>query len=344
MNYFSSQVLFRIEEASALYTARRQAADMAHRAGFCEVATGRVALVVTEAASNILKHGVRGEIMIRVVTHGSEKGIEILALDRGPGMKNLEASMHDGVSTAGSYGVGLGAISRLANDFDIYTAPGKGTAVWMLLWRDQKQTRRFKWEIGCVCLPIPSELECGDTWAAVESAHGLSVMVADGLGHGPEAATASQAAVEVVQQAPDLPPDQAVQKAHLKLHGTRGAAVAVAHLDTMREELQFAGIGNIAACIVQNTEARQMMSHNGIVGSNLRKLQLLTSPWTPDALLIMHSDGLGTRWDLNAYPGLSSAHPALIAGVLYRDFIRGRDDVTVLVIRAASHVRPAAQP
>jgi hypothetical protein len=49
--------------------------------------------------------------------------------------------------------------------------------------------------------------------------------------------------------------------------------------------------------------------------------------------LVLHSDGLGTRWNLNAYPGLSAHHPSLIAGVLYRDFKRGTDDVTVLVAK-----------
>jgi len=54
-------------------------------------------------------------------------------------------------------------------------------------------------------------------------------------------------------------------------------------------------------------------------------------PLTLDAMLIMHSDGIGTRWDLERYPGLPQRHPALIAAVLYRDHARGRDDAGIVV-------------
>ena len=84
-----------------------------------------------------------------------------------------------------------------------------------------------------------------------------------------------------------------------------------------------------------------MVSHNGTVGHVTRKVQEFVYPWLPGALVIMHSDGLGTQWSLERYPGLALRDPALIAGVLYRDFQRGRDDVTVLVAREAARGRPA---
>jgi hypothetical protein len=76
-----------------------------------------------------------------------------------------------------------------------------------------------------------------------------------------------------------------------------------------------------------------MVSHNGIVGSNMRKVQEFTQAWQPGSLLVLCSDGLNTRWDLNRYPGLADRHPSVIAALLYRDFARRRDDVTVLVLR-----------
>jgi hypothetical protein len=76
-----------------------------------------------------------------------------------------------------------------------------------------------------------------------------------------------------------------------------------------------------------------MVSYNGTVGHEVRKIQEFTYQWPQQGLLVMHSDGLKTQWRLDRYPGLMHKHPSLIAGVLYRDFNRGRDDVTVLVAR-----------
>jgi hypothetical protein len=92
-------------------------------------------------------------------------------------------------------------------------------------------------------------------------------------------------------------------------------------------------VGNIAAHLITRHDRRQLVSHNGIVGSNVRKVQEFDAPWTEDTLLVLHSDGLQSRWHLDDYPGLAMCHPALIAGVLYRDHARGRDDVTVVVVR-----------
>jgi hypothetical protein len=78
-----------------------------------------------------------------------------------------------------------------------------------------------------------------------------------------------------------------------------------------------------------------MVSLAGTAGHNMRKAQSFDYPY-PDGLVLMHSDGLATGWDLDRYPGLAHAHPTLIAGVLFRDYWRQRDDVTVLVARGAA--------
>jgi hypothetical protein len=81
------------------------------------------------------------------------------------------------------------------------------------------------------------------------------------------------------------------------------------------------------------------VSHNGIVGHNMRKVQEFVVPCPPGALCIMHSDGIQTQWDLAAYPGLHARTPALIAAILMRDFIRRRDDAMVLVVRHHGEAR-----
>ncbi|SNS88311.1 Anti-sigma regulatory factor (Ser/Thr protein kinase) [Noviherbaspirillum humi] len=329
----SRQRLVRIEESSAVAAARREATDLAAELGFDDIAAGEVALVVTEAATNILKHAGRGQILIRPLRSGSDGGIEVLAIDAGPGMRNVSFSMQDGTSTAGSYGVGLGAMRRLADEFDLYTQPDKGTVILMTVWPKGALPPAPLLHVGAVCVPIPGEVACGDAWAIAAEPNAAAVMVADGLGHGEHAAAAAGAATSMFADAPGLPPAASMQDVHGALRATRGAAVAIARIDMMAEQIVFAGVGNIAASVLDGRDRRQLVSHNGIVGSNMRKVQEFTAPWHDGCLLLMHSDGLGSRWDIDQYPGLAACHPAIIAGVLYRDFCRGRDDVTVLAVR-----------
>jgi anti-sigma regulatory factor (Ser/Thr protein kinase) len=326
------QTIFRIEEVSQVASVRRAGSELAQMLGFDETMTGRVALVITEAATNIVKHAVRGDMLLRAVTHGGTFGVEIIAIDSGPGMRNLAFHMQDGNSTAGSYGAGLGVMRRQSSEFDIYTVPNGGTALCSIVWSGPNIDHSKRRKVGVVCLPLAGEEVCGDAWAVVESADCLSVLVADGLGHGPEAARASRAAVSAVEQHPNTMPGELIQLIHGALRSTRGAAVGLARLDFHTEELHFVGVGNVAAAVHEADARHHLVSFNGIVGSNMQKLKVFTVAWTENMRLIMHSDGIGTSWDLKQYPGLLACHPSVIAAVLYRDFARLRDDVTVLVV------------
>lgn len=324
---------FHVGELSEIAAARRGAAGMARRLKFDETRAGRLAIVVTEAATNIVKHAREGVILLRPIQADGHCGVEVIALDSGPGMANVDALMADGTSTAGTYGVGLGAIQRQSDTFDIYSAPGKGTALVMIVWCADGPVPNTGWEVGAVCVPIPGEEECGDNWGVSFGRGAISVVVADGLGHGPEAAKASTAAIDVSLAFDKGSPRARMEDAHGALRGTRGAAAAIADIDAYDGKLRFAGIGNIAGSIINSGPRRHLLSHNGIVGSNLRKVQEFEQPWDGSSLLILHSDGINTRWDLDTYPGLAFHHVALVAAVLYRDFCRGRDDATVVVIR-----------
>lgn len=330
---FGKQSTFHIGELSEIASARRAGNELARKIGFDEVRTGQVALVITEAGTNIVKHAREGEILLRVRHSDGCCGVEIVALDRGPGMANVAIRMVDGNSSTGTYGVGLGAIGRLSSEFDMYSTEGQGTVLVMTIWASASGPAHHDWELGGVCIALAGEEVCGDAFEVHCHACGATVAMADGLGHGPDAARASEPAVALVASRPGRAAGELMQLAHEALHGTRGAAMAVAVIDTDRESLTFAGIGNIAGSIYNNGPRRHLMSHNGIVGSNLRKVQEFIHPWQSGALLILHSDGIGTRWDLNAYPGLEARHPTLIAAVLYRDFARVRDDASILVLR-----------
>ncbi len=333
LNKLGRQSAFHIGELSEVASARRAGNELARKLGFDEVRTGQLAIVITEAATNIVKHAGEGEILIRSLHRDSHAGIEVIAIDRGPGMDNVALRMEDGHSTAGTYGVGLGAISRLAQELDIYSSTGLGTALMMVLWADGTARAHCNWSVGAVCLPMGGEDVSGDAWDIGRTPAGLTIAAADGLGHGPEAARASEAAVALIAADAGLPPASLMQLAHDKLRGTRGAALAIAVIEPAKNSLLFTGVGNIAGSILHSGSSSHLMSHNGIVGSNLRKAQEFLHPWACGSLLILHSDGLGTRWDLDSYPGLFVRHPSLIAAVLYRDFSRHRDDSLVLVVR-----------
>jgi len=317
--------------------ARRVAATMARHLGFDETNQGRVAVVATEAATNIVKHGKGGEVLLRPLQEDGECGIELLALDKGPGIVNLAESRLDGVSRSGTAGTGLGAIVRMADDHDVYTRPDQGTALLARIWQTRRGIpRRSPLEVGGVSVPKMGETVCGDGWAMTPDASGACLLLADGLGHGPDAAAAAQEAIRIFRKHAAEGPVAILRFAHDALRSTRGAAVAVSDIDCESEVVTFAGVGNIAGTVLAATGRRNMVSHNGTLGHAARTFSEFTYPWTSAALIVLHSDGLVSHWSLDAYPGIANRDPSLIAAVLYRDFTRGRDDTTVVVAKRAS--------
>ncbi|MDZ8189334.1 MAG: ATP-binding protein/SpoIIE family protein phosphatase [Nostoc sp. ChiSLP02] len=330
-------VALTITEPSQTGEARRKAIALATKLGFEEIKRGKVGIVVTEIASNLIQHTHGGVLLLRALQDDSAVGIEVLSLDKGQGMFDVDECLQDGFSTAGTLGNGLGAIRRLSDVFEIYSIPNQGTALLARLWSYSiPQPGENTLEIGVVCLSKLEEDVSGDAWAhRIEGGRSL-LLVADGLGHGSAAASAALEAVRTFQEHYHYSPAAIVQAAHAALRNTRGAALAIAEIDSEQLCVRFAGIGNIAASIFSFTEQHHLLSYNGIVGHELRKIQEFSYPWYANGMLIMHSDGLGSKWRLDRYPGLAQKHPSLIAGVLYRDFNRERDDVTVLVAKGIS--------
>lgn len=323
-----------VREESQVAQARRAAVGHARKLGFSEEDAGRVAIVATELATNLVKHGGGGELLVSSYDDRTGVGVECLALDKGSGIRDLDASLRDGHSTAGSAGTGLGAIVRGSHLLDIFARPGQGTAVLarMQSGRPHRSGRPvLPAVLGTINLPMPGEEACGDAWCRQAHGRGFTLMMADGLGHGPLAAVASHRAVQVFLANHERGPATVLELMHAALQPTRGAAVAIADIDMERGVVTYAGVGNIAGSLISGGEVKRMVSHNGTVGHAVRRVQAFTYPFHAPPMLVMCSDGLSAQWSLDPYPGLQQRHPALIAGVLYRDFSRGRDDVTVLV-------------
>ena len=332
-----SQVLIPIDDRTQVGEARRAAVEMAEVLGLGETQAGKVALAVTEAATNIVKHAGTGKIVLRPLVRAASVGLEILALDRGPGISNVTASMRDGYSTAGSMGAGLGALSRVSPSFELYSQPGRGTALRLEVWAGAPPPPEAELEVGAVCLPKTGEEVPGDGWLLEASGDYRTIMVVDGLGHGPNAARAARAATEAFAAHTSATPGALMQICHGALAATRGAAGAAAQVAPAKRHGSFAGVGNIACRVETTGERRQLVSHSGTLGHVMRRVQEFEFVFPAGALLILHSDGLTTRWSSEDYPGLLAKHAGLIAGVLYRDHNRGTDDVTVVVLKNSAN-------
>jgi anti-sigma regulatory factor (Ser/Thr protein kinase) len=325
------QLKLPLEDASHVAEARRLCVRLAERAGFSETDAGRVAIVVTELATNLLKHASHGVLIAGLIEAGVSHGIQILSLDKGAGIPDLGAATRDGFSTAGSPGTGLGAIARLSNIFEVSTAPGGGTAMLAVLYAKRKADHTERPKSGAVSIPKYGEEVCGDAWAEVSDGSRTTVLVADGLGHGYGAHEAAQEAVRIFRQQPAAPVSAILAAVDAGLKKTRGAAVSIARIDRERGLVTYAGIGNVAGAIFAEDSVRRMVSLNGTAGLAVRRIQAFDYPLPKGSRVALASDGITSGWSILKYPGLLRASPALAAGVIFRDFERGRDDTTVFV-------------
>jgi anti-sigma regulatory factor (Ser/Thr protein kinase) len=326
-----------VTESSQPAAARYAAHDAAGIAGFSEEDAHRAGLVATELATNLVKHAVGGELLVRGLHGPVVPEVEIIAIDRGPGIAEVGRAMTDGHSTTGTAGTGLGAVRRLSDDFHIYSQRDRGTVALARLrpGRAERSPRPFL-EAAAISVPKSGETVCGDAWQVYAHAEGLIALVADGLGHGlpaHEAATAAVAAVDP-RRSVDLP--ELLQTIHAALRHTRGAAVALADIRPRPRVIRFAGVGNVSGVVWGAAAVRRTVSLNGTLGHQARQFREFSYPWEHEAVLIMYSDGLASHWSIDDYPGLRRRDPAVIAAVLYRDFSRQRDDVTVLVARESA--------
>jgi anti-sigma regulatory factor (Ser/Thr protein kinase) len=328
-------MILRVADSSEVSVARRATGDLARELGLDETTSGRAALVVTEMATNLLKHAGGGQIVLdRLVDHAG--GLELLSLDKGDGIADLPRALEDGVSSVGSAGTGLGAIRRQADRFAVFSRPGLGTAVMARLYAGNPPTTPDAIAIGAVVAPYPGETQCGDAWAYANPAKGPTVLSVDGSGHGTHAAAAARIAVEAFHDndAADCP--RLVETIHRALMPTRGAAVAVARVDRAQHIVRFVGVGNISGAMIVDGTMRRMVSHNGTAGHIVKHIREFTYPYGGDVTIILHSDGISAKWEFDSYPGLATSHPSLIAGILFRDHRRGRDDASIAVLRVAA--------
>ena len=327
----------RVLDQSQVGEARRAASRLASDQGLDETAVGRIALIVTELGNNLWRHAAKGRLLLG--SRSTEDGccqLEVISIDSGPGM-DVARCMRDGYSSAGTPGTGLGAVQRLSTDFSVFSAPGRGTVILSRTRGPSPAASkaglpRTRIAHAGICLAAPGETISGDAWdIRIEDGRAV-VIVADGLGHGPDAAVAAAEALKAFATARGSPAAM-LERAHPLMRGTRGAAVAVAALDASAGGIVYAGAGNISGRMISGIEDRSLMSQLGTLGVQIRRLQDVNYAWPDHSIVVMHSDGLLTRWNLKDVGGLLQCDPAVIAGWLVREATRGHDDVTVVVLK-----------
>ena len=325
----------RVEERSQVAFVRRRAQALARRQGFDEATEGKLALTVSEAAGNLLDHAQGGEVVVTASDFGEARWIDVLTIDQGPGIRHLGRALAGGVSTAGGLGQGLGAIRRLADSFEIFAPSEQGTVIAFRFYSQLSRPPEDLPQLGAVCRPKRRQPACGDAWTAckVGRTGAYMLLVVDGVGHGEAACEAATKAVETLDSGPCTSPSEVLRNVHRALEHTRGAAGAAVLLDPRAGRLSFCGIGNLQATLINLEGRRGLASLNGILGQGRVELQEFHRDWPEGTLLVVHTDGVSSRWILGDYPGLRIRHPALVSGVLYRDFSYDHDDSTVLVAR-----------
>jgi anti-sigma regulatory factor (Ser/Thr protein kinase) len=310
------------------------AATITSTAGFSDSEAGALALVVTELGQNLVKYAQAGQLVFRLLDENGTKGLEVMSLDSGPGMRDIPQSLSDGYSSSGTMGAGLGAVKRISTSFQIYSLPNVGTGIVarVLAPHNAPIRNHQSLDIGVINVAMPGQDVCGDSWFVSQNAKRAVLMVVDGLGHGPFAEEAANEAVKSIKEDCSLGVTEMLSKVHNSLRSTRGAVLAAATVDLEKGDVKYAGIGNITASISGATTSQHLVSMNGTAGL-AASIKPFDYEWPRTGILIMSSDGLANHWKLGTYPGLNNADTSLIAGILYQNYYRGRDDVTVLVAR-----------
>lgn len=332
----------RMSDASQTAEVRRLTHDQVKSLGWSEVDSSKAALVATEIATNLLKHAQQGVFILNAGSGAEAKSsLQIVGVDHGPGMADIARCLDDGYSTAGSPGTGLGAIKRMTSLLDIFTTPAKGTVLLAEVKPGMSAVQAQVADdaglsVSGVCVPHAGETENGDAWDFSRNGDRLAVLACDGLGHGGSAAAAAQQALLAFRADPPTDAKQTLTRVHEALRSTRGAAAAVAVIDLRAGTLTYCGVGNISGVIVRSGATQHLVSHNGILGHNAGRIAEFVYPWAAGNTLVMHSDGIGGRWRPDEWPGLWVRTPAVIAGTIYRDWERGRDDATVVVAKDGS--------
>jgi Anti-sigma regulatory factor (Ser/Thr protein kinase) len=329
-------VLFKANDRSYFAILKKEIHAIALKANFNERKIGEIDIIVAEMASNLVKHAGGGHLLVKRLEEQGMEGIEIISIDNGPGMTDVGRMMTDGTSTKNTLGLGLGAIKRLSDVFETYSQKNWGTVILVRKFKEELPAfaKHSKAELGAIVVPKPGEVCCGDGFFSVTTKNHLKLFLGDGLGHGPEAAKAVEAAGSAFAECPDTYPPDILRYINAAVRKTRGLVGTVAVFDIKLKKWAICGIGNIATRINGPTLSKNYMAYNGIIGLNVpRTLNAQEIEHEKGQVLVMYSDGLKSRWETTRFTGILRCDLSLLAAALYKEYTRHNDDASVAVCK-----------
>jgi anti-sigma regulatory factor (Ser/Thr protein kinase) len=327
-----------VRDESGLLLLRSKIRAVSRRKGFSETIREKMELVCNEMVTNQIKHANESGMVQLWERGGASPALDIFALDYGPGIQDLEHAKKDGTTTTGTMGRGLGAITRLSTDSEIYTVeedPDQdsrwhGTAIWAQFAPSQKTTKSSL-QHGLYLRPFQDSFYNGDFISVQNGSQQIKWLHMDGLGHGKEAEKAVHSAHDVLEL--DVNIEQRLEMLSKQLQAGRGAVGILAEIDTGTGSASISGVGDMTACMICNGEKKMFTLASGILGHQHRSIEVIDFSFPQQALLITASDGIRGSWNLNTLPQLWRLHPQMIALVMGHVLGRNNDDRSLVIIR-----------
>lgn len=323
---------FNAADRSYFAILKKEIHALAAEAIFSKKRLAEIDIVVAEIVSNLSKHASGGEVFVKLIEENSIQGIEILAIDHGPGISDLKGMMLDGASTKNTLGHGLGAIKRLTDVFQIYTQKGWGTLLLCRIYNKDPKLAKSKQQIDIhsLVVPKPGETACGDGFCAVQTKEHLKLLLGDGLGHGKEAAIAVNKAIEAFKQCDETSAVENLRFINQEVKKTRGLVATIAIFSFAEQQWKICGVGNIATKMYGASTYKNHSPYNGIVGLNMPKtMNDQAIPYDLSQIIIMCSDGIRSKWDTLKFPGITRQDLTLLNAAIFKDFARNTDDMSV---------------
>lgn len=327
---------FRADDRSYFSLIKKDIHAAVALAGFEEVKLGKVDIVVSEITSNLSKYAKGGELLVGIGSDAGGPYVEIISLDDGPGIPDISRVLSDGYSSTATLGHGLGSIKRLSDQFDVYSIRDWGTILLSRVYKEEQPVfKKRRFDCRGINIPKRGEEVSGDGFCFQEIEEGFRILMADGLGHGPEAQAAVKKACEAFYACAEESPAETIRYLHNQIRNTRGVVGLVVYFNSQTRRWRTTGVGNIGARWMGTLNTRNHVSYNGIIGYNIpgtMNEQLLSQEEFPQ--FIACSDGIRSRWDITKFPAIMQHDGMIIASAVYKEYSRGTDDTSVLVCKS----------
>jgi anti-sigma regulatory factor (Ser/Thr protein kinase) len=333
----------RVRDATDALVGLQKLRESALLAGLGEVERSTVLTVFSELASNIHKHAGRGSVRVDRVADAHGTGIRIEATDDGQGIPDVRRAMEDSFSTAGTLGLGLPGVRRMASDFAIESEPGHGTRVRATVrcapgrpavprGAHDGPARVKGWEVGRCVRPLAGQRDCGDVAVVRARAEAALLVLIDGTGHGPNAQRAASAAAAVAEGDAWTGLEDLLRQVHARLVGTAGASVGALLLDRPAGRFAYAAVGNTTAAREVGDPWRGI-SRDGMLGERLPSIFVQHGDAAPGDVFVMASDGVGSAARSAMAPRAARLDPASLAREIVAERGRPYDDASCVVAR-----------